>query len=606
VLPDAKQGRLLHAAGGWPFIKTKCQWLAYAAIGLIAALAAVPSFAAAAVSTTSFVIGSDMPPGPAIPSPGPSTVVAGAHPSAGAFSTFSYHDATEDLESAITNFGPGLLGNPESVPKCPELALEAGGAACPTGSLVGSSRLDLSTGASLGGQLYNADLLGNEPGRLAAVTNTGPPLGIIVSSIPFTITPRGGGDYGMTGTITNISRLLPGVQVSALGFLINASTNYVRNPTSCELNVSTERAAGHDDPAFVEGPPYRFTTTGCEQLPYGPGVSVVVGDRGSTAFNRYPPLVVKITQAAGEADIMGTKFTLPIELNSNNTAYVLCSQAQADADSCPAGSKFGWVTAHSPFLSVPSQGPVYLVQQTATSLPGLLLDFRGRVHVKVQTKTSIVNGKQIQSLVLNAPQLPVSDLTVAMNGGRKTGTFLNREDLCFKGNSTTKFNSVTGLVKSYGWNGKQTSDQKYTAVVNGCGPAVKAALAHATSQPIFSATVTKHPNAPNFKELEITLSKNLSLSSSRLGGGGSASATAAGASLEFVNKHKFRVIGLPTAGADKVTIRLGNGAVRVGKRSKRVLRRGKSKRFTVKVSQTPVSGKETTTKATFRVKGRGH
>jgi hypothetical protein len=420
-----------------------------------------------------------------------------------------------------------------------------------------------------------------------------------------TITPRGGGDYGLTGTLTNLSRLFPGVQVTALGFNINASTNYVRNPTSCELNVSTGQGAGYDDPAFVDGPPYQFTTTGCEQLPYDPKVAVTVGDRGSTAFNKFPPFVFKITQAAGEADIMGTKVTLPIELNSNNTAYILCSQAQADSDSCPAASKFGWVTAHSPFLSEASQGPVYLVQQTATSLPGLLLDFRGRVHVKVQTKTFLVNGKQIQSLVLNAPQLPVSDLTVAMNGGRKTGAFLNREDLCFKGNSTTKFNSVTGLVKSYGWNGKQTSDQKYAAAVNGCGPAVRAGLAHATSQPTFSATVTKHPDAPNFKEFEVTLSKNLSISSSRLDNGGGASASAAGASLEFVGSHKFRVTGLPTAGAGKVTIRLRHGAVRVGKRSKSVLRRGKSKRFTVKVTQTPVSGKDTTTKAKFRVTGRG-
>ena len=33
---------------------------------------------------------------------------------------------------------------------------------------------------------------------------------------------------------------------------------------------------------------------------------------------------------------MGNKVTLPIELNTNNTAYMLCSQAQADSDSCPA------------------------------------------------------------------------------------------------------------------------------------------------------------------------------------------------------------------------------------------------------------------------------
>jgi hypothetical protein len=582
------------------------EWrMACAAIVVLAAFAAMPSVAAAAVSINGFEITSDMPLGAAVPTPGPSTVVAGAHPDAGSFSTFGYPDSSEDLQTAITNFGPGLLGNPESAPKCPQAALEAGGSACPAGSLIGSSRLDTSQPASLAGRLYNAELLGNEPGRLAAVTDAGP-LGIIVSSLLMTVTPRGGGDYGVTATLTNIGRLLPGVQVTALGFVINgAANNYVRNPTSCGLNASTGLAAGHDDPTVVAGPSYTFTTTGCQRLPYEPKVEVTVGDRGSTGFNKFPPFVFKISQAAGEADIKGNKVTLPIELNSNNTAYTLCSQAQVDSDTCPAASKFGWVTAHSPFLSEASQGPVYLYQQTAASLPGLLLDFRGRVHVKVLTKTSLVNRKQIQSLVLNAPQLPVSDVTIALNGGRKTGAFLNREDLCFKGNSTTKFNSVTGLVKSYGWNDTQTADQKYTAKVNGCGPAVKAGLRGAAgSRPRLAVTVTKHPDAPNFKELELTLSKNLSVSRSRLPSSGSVSAPTAGASLEFMSRHRFRVMGLPAAGAGKVRIRLGSGAVRVGKRSRKSIRRGKRKSFSIKVSPTPVSGKGTSTRSSFAVKGK--
>jgi hypothetical protein len=482
------------------------------------------------------------------------------------------------------------------VPKCAEAVLQAGGAACPAGSLIGSSRLDVSTGDSIGGRLYNAELLDTEPGRLAAVTDAGPPLGTIVSSLPMTVTPRGGGDYGVTGTVTGISRLPPGVQVTALGFVINATAGYIRNPTSCGLNVSTAHAAGYEDQAFVGSLPYRFTTTGCEQVPFEPKVSVVVGDRGSTGFNKFPPFVFRFTQAAGEADVMGNKVTLPIELNSNNTAYTLCSRAQADADSCPAASRFGWVTAHSPFLSEPTQGPVYLFQQTANSLPGLLLDFRGRVHVKVETKTSLVNRKQIQSLVLNAPQLPVSDLTVALNGGRKTGAFLNREDLCFKGNSKTRFNSVTGLVKSYGWNGKHTADQKYKAVVNGCGPAVTARLRGAAgSRPRLVVTVTKHPDAPNFKELEVTLGKNLSISGSRLDRSGS---------LKRLSRDRLRVAGLPAAGAAKVTIRLRGGAMRVSEKARRSLRRGKRKRFSINVSPTPVSGNGTSTRSTFVVRGK--
>ncbi len=572
-------------------------------IGLVTALAVclVPASAGAAVTVTSFKITSNMPASPTVPASGPSTVQSGAHPDAGSFSTFSYPDTVEDLHTAITNFGPGLLGNPESVPKCPQADLEAGGAACPPASLIGSSRLDTTIG-SFPGQLYNGELLANEPGRLAAVTPT--PLGILVSSIPFTITPRGGGDYGLTGTLTDISRLVPGVQALALGFVINGSTNgYVRNPTSCELNVSTGQAAGYDDPTFVDGPPYSFATAGCEQVPFAPKYTLQVGDRGSTAFNKFPPFVLKITQPAGEADELGNKITLPVELNTNNTAYTLCSQAQADADSCPAGSKFGWATAKSPFLSEVVQGPIYLIQQTASSLPGLLLDLRGRAHVKVQTKTTLVNGKVIQSLVTNAPQLPVSELSVALNGGRKTGVFQNRQDLCFKGDSTTKFNSVAGLVKAYGWNGKNTADDKLTATVLGCGPAVKPKLRSAKrARPSLTVTTTKHPDAPNMKELTVTLSSNLSLSRSRLDSGGSATATATSASVAYVSRHKFRVSGLPSAGAATVTVRLSKGAVLVSRRSRNVLKRGKRKSFSVNVSPTPVSGKGTSTKTKFRVR----
>ena len=432
--------------------------------------------------------------------------------------------------------------------------------------------------AGFTGNLYNAELLGSEPGRLAAVTNVAG--AILVSSIPFTITPRPGGDYGLTGTLSNISQLdvsaFGDLQVEALSFIINGSTNsYVRNPTSCELNLSTGQARTYENQTFVDGPPYSFGTFGCEQIPFAPTMSLTVGGTGANGFNQFPPLVVKITQPLGQADEMGNKLTLPVELNTNNTAYTLCSQAQADSDTCPAASKFGWATAKSPFLGEPVQGPVYLIQQTATSLPGLLLDLQGRVHVKIQTRTTLINNKRIQSLVTNAPQLPVSELTVALNGGRKTGVFQNRENLCFKGESTTKFNSVDGIVKFYGWNGKQSADTNLDTTVLGCGPAVKPSLKSATSsRPSLTVTATKHPDAANMKELRVSLSSNLRLVKSRLDSGGSATAAAVAAKLEYVNSSTLLVTGLPAAGSGKVTIRLRNGAVRVSSKSKRSLRRG--------------------------------
>jgi hypothetical protein len=585
-----------------------------AAIAALSILAA-PAVAAPAVSITAYKITSDLPAYPAVPSNGPSTLQAGANPDAGSYTAFSYSSTTEDVKTALTNFAPGLLGNPEAVPKCSEAALQAGGATCPAGSAIGTSRLDTqiaANGAPAGGSpgtVYNAEPIGSEPGRLGVVTPTA--FGPLVSSIPFTITPRGASDYGLTGTLTDINRLpsppFPtNLQVAGLSFVITGSSNkYVRNPTSCGDHVSTGQAIGYDDPTAVDGPPYTFTTTGCDQVAFSPSVSLQIGDRGTTKLNGYPPMVLKITQPAGQADQKGNKITLPPELNTNNQAYKLCTQAQASADSCPSDTQFGGATAKSPFLSEPLTGPVYLVTQSGSSLPGLLLDLRGRAHVKIQTTTQLVNGKQIQSLATNTPQLPVSELTVALDGGKNTGVFQNRSNLCFNGDSTSEFNTVNAYAKFEGWNGKTTADTKLSAHVAGCGPGVSNKLSHPTgTRPKLTVKVEKHPGDPNVKELTVKLSRNLSLVKSKLGNSSGSASRLGGDSFDYVDSHTLEVSALPSAGASKVTLRLRNGAIRVSARSKQLLRKGRSRRFSVKVTQTPVSGTATSTRSNFSAKRR--
>ena len=244
------------------------------------------------------------------------------------------------------------------------------------------------------------------------------------------------------------------------------------------------------------------------------------------------------------------------------------------------------------------RGPVYQIQQTTSSLPGLLLDLRGRVRVKIQTQTTLVNNRAIQSLVLNGPQLPVSELRIGLNGGRN-GVFLNRQDLCFRGNSTSRFNDVSGLIKDYGHNGTTTAETKLKAKVNGCGPGVRGRISRATSsRPNVLIDADKHPDSPNFKELLVRLSRNLSLVRSRF-----RRASTSDGELEYVSRRSFRVKGFAAAGETDVAVRLRRGAVRVSQRSRNLLRRGRTRTFRAKVRQTPVSGATTSTRASFRARG---
>jgi hypothetical protein len=573
-------------------------------LALVLTGALIPASGAASVTITSYKINSDLP-ASGTPADGPSTLQAGANPNAGSSSTFSTTFG-DDLKTAITNFAPGLLGNPESVPKCPEADLQSPnfGATCPPGSAIGTSRLDTNAVGSFAGTVYNAVPLGNEPGRLGVVTPV-PPLGTtLVSSIPFTLTPRGAHDYGLTGTLSNITPLPGAAQVTGLSFLLNGATNnYVRNPTSCGTNTSTGQANSYADETFADGPPYSFTTAGCDQVAFGPSVSIQVGDRGTTKLNGYPPLVVKITQPNGQSDIRLTKITLPSELNTNNTAYKLCTQAQADSDSCPANSKFGGVVAKSPFLAEELKGPVYLVQQSSSSLPGLLLDLYGRAHIKIQTSTQLVNNRLIQSLTTDSPQLPVSELRVALNGGKSTGVFQNRSDICFNGSSTSKFNTVSAFAKLTGWSGKATADTKLDVNVAGCGPGVEGKLSKPTgSKPKLTVTTRRHPDAPKFKELTVSLGKNLRLVRSKLDNSSGSVAALGDESFEYVDSRTLRITNLPSGGASRVTLRIRDGAIRVSDRSRSLMRRGKSRKFNVAVRQTPVTGSATKTKAEFSAK----
>src|SRR6185503_16241987 len=138
--------------------------------------------------------------------------VAGASPDASSWTTLTYPGTpnTDDIKHTIGHFAPGLVANPEIVPKCPRDVYLAD--QCPADTLIGSSEADIHVLPPVGpvlteqGRIYNVVQQGAEAGRL----------GIIVDAtskafLEAAFYVRNKGDYGLDGDLDNLPRNLFGV-----------------------------------------------------------------------------------------------------------------------------------------------------------------------------------------------------------------------------------------------------------------------------------------------------------------------------------------------------------------------------------------------------------
>lgn len=541
----------------------------------------------------------------------PSTTTGGANIDATVANTYSYTNTTEDLKTTVANFAPGLLGNPPSMPYCSETELLA--AACPADSAVGTSIfsaiLSDMGGAPLpplAGTVYNAEIMPGQVGRLGVITPTaGPPL---VSEIPFVI--RTDGDYGMSGTLTDITRVafvppfgVVNIQVVGLSFTLTGSTNgYVRNPTSCAVATSIGTAVGYDDPTVVDAPPSSFTPTGCAGIPFSPSISFSTGGNSSTRRDSHTPLRVAISQGATEADMAGNSFLLPEELNANTAAYdVLCTAAQAAADACPAGSQVGGARATSRFLADPLSGPVFMTEQPGNPLPGLFIPLRGRVPIEINVATELV-GNRIKSTVVGLPQLPIATFNLGLDGG-PDGVFVNRSSLCFAGESNWRFKSMSADTTAIGHNGAVVTGTPGVEVL-GCQPGIATRLTRAqTSKPRLRIKVQRHPSGKKFTRIKVHLPKNMWFDSSKVEGmSGRFASSTEGLKFKVLGRRTVGVTGLPGTSVSKAILVFKNGAVRTNKRVRKSVRRGKTRRLRIKVVTFPTSGKRQISRTTEAAK----
>jgi uncharacterized repeat protein (TIGR01451 family) len=407
---------------------------------------------------------------------------AGSHPYqlTTSFDLNSYVDPDGSLvvpgnpKDIVADLPAGLIGNPQSMPKCSQAAFETGG--CPDSTAVGVADLRFW-------------LTGYSAGDFQAIYNLQPPpgvpaqFGIDVDGAPFVQLNAGvrtGGDYGVTVSLINVPQdqeLLgstltfwgdpadpshdamrgdlnvsgPGCLNAQTGFsagscpaLVGQNLPLLTLPTSCGPAPTVFSADSWQDPGQytsvsvpledASGKPYAIGDCGLldfsPTLSIQPDTSVADSPSGLAVDLHVPQDGLLNPDGLAEANVKDARVTLPAGVSLDPSAangLAACTPAEigidnANAPSCPDASKVGSVEVDSPLLPDPLEGGVYVAQQDQNPFGSLLAiyltAYADGVWVKLAGDVAAdpVTG-QLVTTFSNNPQLPFTDFKLDFFGG---------------------------------------------------------------------------------------------------------------------------------------------------------------------------------------------
>ena len=377
-----------------------------------------------------------------------------------------------ELRNINVNVPAGIVGDPDAVPRCTRLALDASDYGCPVASQVGFDRADIE---GLG-------LLVNSP-----VYNMVPPPGIAAQfafdligvTVFLDAGVRTGGDNGITvhvndvpernitfnsttlwGTPAESSHDMQREGVESTGEVCGpgngndcpagvAPKPFLTLPTSCQgpQEVTAEALGTWEDESLLaplgrtmtqdsEGHPVGFT--GCERLqPFKPEVSIAP----DTTYADTPAglsVDVRLPQGLNPEGLatpglQGTTVVLPqgLVINPGQATGLQACQPSEEAlgslpdgevnegpASCPSASKVGTDEITTPLLPNKLQGSVYILSANPPNMQmlitasgeGVNLKLLGNIHLNETTG-------QLTTTFDKTPDLPFSDFKLSFSGG---------------------------------------------------------------------------------------------------------------------------------------------------------------------------------------------
>jgi hypothetical protein len=378
------------------------------------------------------------------------------NPVAGGFSTFVTDLRRETPENEIAQISvalpPGLAAKVAGVPLCE--GADAVSANCPAGSRIGTTTIASGPGPDPiwlpqhGKEPTAVFLSGTYKGApyslvVRTPVQAGPfDLGTVVTRAAIRIDPR---TAQATVSTDPLPHFLEGVPSSLREVQVTIDRpSFALNPTNCDPEEMSGTATSYEGQSAPLSSTFRVG--GCNRLGFKPSLSLQLKGK-KTSRGGHPALRAVLKSRRGDANIGRIQAALPhSEFIDQAHFQTICTRVQFAADHCPAGSVYGHVTAYSPILDYPVQGPVYL-RSSSHELPDLVAVVRGPdahpIEVNAVGRVDSVNGG-IRTTFTTIPDVPLTKAVLEMQGGKK-GLFVNSRNICrFPGRAKVDFGAHNG------------------------------------------------------------------------------------------------------------------------------------------------------------------
>jgi hypothetical protein len=507
----------------------------------------------------------------------------------------------DSVKNLTLSLPPGLIAN-ASVDNGACLKATSPLPACVVGTGTVTATENSLGGASLSLPAEFSLVAPPAPGDLAglAVSVKAPPSSQYTAlGTPAAVVLRGSGDpagQGLNISFTNIPDTFPVLNVSTSISVdeINGTFNGLRFPASCPATPASfsVTTSSYGAPTTVDTASAPLTITGCASLPFAP-VFKLTAARDST--DHQVKIVTDISQGAGQATPSSVKLTLPTSVLSANLGVISILCTNPTSGTC---TSVGSATAASPLYPTALSGQAYLTGTPGQlTSPSLTIVFPSPFPI---TLTGAVDLSTNSTTFTGIPDIPLSDLQVALDGGPK-GVF----------QATCATTTGTASATEVSQNGDKTASPSATFTVSNCPPPAgggttppknvkpKLSAAHASGllrgHPALGFKVAAGKGAPKLRSLAVGLPKGLTFVSHRVHKKLTITGVSlSGAKIKSVSLSRGKLLITLRSAVAGVTVRIGSAALKESGSLRSKAQHSKVKSLGLTVVVHDAKGKSTT------------